>query len=65
MAINKVIINNVTKIDLTGDTVTAAKLASGVTAHAASGAVITGTAAVSYDATTKTLEIPSFFGEVV
>lgn len=65
MAVNKVIINNETKLDLTGDTVTAAKLAAGATAHAASGTAITGTAAVSYNAATKTLEIPSFFGEVV
>lgn len=65
MAVNKVIVNDQTIIDLTSDTVTEEKLASGAIAHAASGAVITGTAAVTYDASTMTLEIPSFFGEVV
>ena len=38
-----------TVIDLSGDTVTADKLASGYTAHDASGATITGTAAVPLD----------------
>lgn len=41
--INKVIVNGVTKIDLTGDTVTAETLISGATAHDKSGAPITGT----------------------
>ena len=41
--INKVVFGNQTLIDLTSDTVTAANLHSGVTAHDASGAVITGT----------------------
>ena len=39
---NKIIINGEAKIDLTGDTVDAAHLAEGYTAHDASGAVITG-----------------------
>ena len=43
MAANKVIVNNQTIIDLTADTVTAATLKKGVTAHDASGAQITGT----------------------
>ena len=43
MAVNKVVFGNETLIDLTADTVTAADLASGVTAHDASGAAITGT----------------------
>lgn len=43
MAINKVEINGVVKLDLTADTVTAAKLAHGETAHDASGKRITGT----------------------
>lgn len=42
MAINKVIYGGTTLIDLTADTITAADLASGVTAHDKSGAVITG-----------------------
>lgn len=43
MGINKVVINDVTKLDLTGDTVTASDLASGVVAHNAAGDQITGT----------------------
>lgn len=51
MARNKVIYNGETLIDLTADTVTAADLASGVTAHDKSGAVITGTN--TYDSDTS------------
>lgn len=43
MAVNKVDINGETVIDLTSDTVSAATLAAGVTAHDASGEEITGT----------------------
>lgn len=43
MAVNKVEINGVVKLDLTADTVTAAKLAQGETAHDASGKRIIGT----------------------
>lgn len=43
MAVSKVQFDGNTLIDLTGDTVTAAKLHSGYTAHAADGSVITGT----------------------
>lgn len=43
MAANKVAINGKTILDLTGDTVTADKLVSGVTAHDKSGKQITGT----------------------
>lgn len=43
MAVNKVELNGVVKLDLTADTVTAAKLAHGETAHDASGKLITGT----------------------
>ena len=49
--VNKVVINGVTKIDLTGDTITESNLASGVTAHDASGAPITGTN--TYDSDTS------------
>lgn len=41
--VNKVVANGVTKIDLTGDTVSAANLLSGITAHDRSGAPIEGT----------------------
>ena len=49
--INKVIYGGRTLIDLTNDTITADKILSGYTAHAASGAPITGTCA--YDADTS------------
>ncbi len=48
---NKVIVNGVTKLDLTGDTITADKLLEGYTAHDKSGANITGT--LTYDADTS------------
>lgn len=47
MAYNKVVVNGTTKLDLTGDTVTAASLLSGTTAHDRSGAPITGTMVVN------------------
>lgn len=43
MAVNKVVYNAKVLLDLTSDTVTADKLASGITAHDKSGAKITGT----------------------
>lgn len=43
MSVNEVVYNGETLIDLTNDTVTPATLAEGVTAHDASGAIITGT----------------------
>lgn len=43
MAVNKVIYNGTTLIDLTGDTVTAGKILSGYTAHDKSGTKIKGT----------------------
>lgn len=55
MAVNKVVYDNNTLIDLTNDTVTPQTLASGTTAHAADGSVITGvapTTAVLYTAQT-------------
>lgn len=62
MAINKVIYGGNTLIDLTGDTITADKLAKGVTAHDKSGAVITGTNTFdsdTQDATAAVAEILS------
>lgn len=49
--INKVIVNGVTKIDLTADTVDASHLLSGYTAHDKSGAPVTGSC--TYDADTS------------
>lgn len=43
MAVNHVVINGETVLDLTSDTVTADKLLSGYTAHDKSGAAVTGT----------------------
>ena len=43
MAINKVVLNDEVKLDLTEDTVTADKLIKGVTAHNSAGNSITGT----------------------
>lgn len=60
MAINKVIYGGNTLIDLTADTITKDKLQSGVTAHDASGAVITGTCTFdsdTQDATAAVAEI--------
>lgn len=51
---NKIIYNGVTLIDLTADTVVANKLLSGYTAHAASGAPITGTCTFNADTTDAT-----------
>lgn len=54
MAINKVIFGNDTLIDLTADTITPSDLASGVTAHDASGATITGTSTKDSDTSQDT-----------
>lgn len=51
MAVNKVIYGGNVLIDLTTDTITADKLASGITAHDKSGTIITGTN--TYDADTQ------------
>ena len=55
--INKVIYGNRTLIDLTGDTVEAAKVLSGYTAHDKSGALITGTCAFDVDSTDGTAAV--------
>ena len=49
MAKNKIIYGGEVLIDLTGDTITADKLAEGYTAHDRSGAVITGTSTLDAD----------------
>lgn len=61
MAINKVIYGNDTLIDLTADTITPSDLASGVTAHDASGAIITGTSTKDSD----TSEDTALVGEIL
>ena len=55
MAINKVIYGGNILLDLTGDTVTADQLKSGVTAHDKSGEVITGTCTHDVDSTDATV----------
>lgn len=61
--VNKVVVNGATKIDLTADTVSAANLLSGITAHDRSGAPIEGTmpslATATGDATATTATILS------
>ena len=52
MGINKVVVNDVVKLDLTADTVSPSTLASGITAHDKSGELIIGTMASSPDAPT-------------
>ena len=53
---NKIIYNGSTLIDLTSDTITAADLASGKTAHDKSGAIITGTNTYDSDTSNDTAE---------
>jgi hypothetical protein len=52
--VNKVVINGVTKIDLTSDTVTADKILSGYKAHIASGAQVTGSCDLDSNTTSAT-----------
>lgn len=62
MAVSKVIYGGTTLIDLTGDTVTADKLLSGIKAHGADGEAVTGTCdfdANTQDATATASEILS------
>ena len=56
MAANKVIISKQTIIDLTADTVTAAALRKGATAHDKSGAQITGTCTFDADTSDATAD---------
>lgn len=57
MAINKVIYNGNTLIDISGDTVSADKLATGITAHDKSGELITGTSTKDSDTSDATAAI--------
>lgn len=54
MAINKIIYGGDVLLDLTSDTITAADLAYGITAHDKSGAVITGTSTLDADTSADT-----------
>lgn len=53
MGVNRVDFGNETLIDLSGDTVTAASLLAGFTAHGADGEAITGTAGIHVESITK------------
>ena len=55
--VSKVIYNGNTLIDLTADTITADKLASGITAHDKAGAAITGTSTLDSDTSEDTATI--------
>lgn len=57
MAVNKFIYGGVVKFDLTADTITAADLAAGVTAHDKSGAAITGTNTYDSDTSDDTVAV--------
>ena len=57
MAKNKIIFGNDVLIDLTSDTITPADLQSGVTAHDASGAIITGTSTKDSDTSEDTAQV--------
>lgn len=57
MAYNKIIYGGNTLIDLTGDTITADKLAEGITAHDKSGATITGTNTYDVDSSDATVAV--------
>lgn len=64
--VNKVVINGMTKIDLTGDTVNAEKLLSGYTAHDKSGAAITGTCTFNADTSDTTASADEVLsGEII
>lgn len=57
MSINKVVYGGKTLIDLTGDTVTADKLLSGITAHGKDGELVTGTCMFDVDSNDATVAV--------
>lgn len=67
--VNKVVYGGTTLIDLTSDTVDAASLFAGVTAHGADGAVVTGTVAdgdpLGYGRSTNALAGAAIAGSAV
>lgn len=60
MAINKVIVNGETKLDLTADTVTVDKVQKDITFHDATGALKTGTANIGVIRGYYIKEVPDF-----
>ena len=57
MSINKVVYGGKTLIDLTGDTVTADKLLSGITAHGKDGELVTGVCTFDVDSNDATVAV--------
>lgn len=57
MAVNKIVFGNETLLDLTADTVSADKLAEGITAHDKSGEIITGTNTFDSDTSNATVAV--------
>lgn len=57
MPVSKVVYGNETLIDLTADTIKADKLLTGITAHGADGATVTGACAFDMDTSTATAAI--------
>ena len=57
MSINKVVYGGETLIDLTGDTVTADKLLSGITAHGKDGELVTGACTFDVDSNDATAAV--------
>ena len=57
MSINKVVYGGKTLIDLTGDTVTADKLLSGITAHGKDGKLVTGVCTFDVDSNDATVAV--------
>ena len=57
MSINKVVYGGKTLIDLTGDTVTADKLLSGITAHGKDGELVTGACTFDVDSNDATVAV--------
>lgn len=57
MSVNKVVYGGKTLIDLTGDTVTADKLLSGITAHGKDGELVTGACTFDVDSNDATAAV--------
>lgn len=64
MSINKVVINDVEKLNLTADTITAAQVPNGVTFHNKAGEQLTGSAALYSSASNAAENTQPFVGEI-
>lgn len=63
MAVSKVVYGGNTLIDLTGDTVTADKLLSGITAHGKDGELVTGACTFDVDSNDETVAVAEILKE--